>query len=128
MLAKVIAYDIMILHWQMLLPTFIVSYWFMTDFIVKDYGYSFISQLADVIAFIVCGRCEPHVNTYSIWKVLSETELKFCSRLTSFRSQTLLLLLVCLGKCYSFEYPKKCCSIQFRLISIIMVYICSKML
>ena len=51
----------------MLLPTFIVSYWFMTDVIVKDYGYSFITQLADVIAFIVCGRCEPHVNTYCLF-------------------------------------------------------------
>ena len=37
-------------------------------------------------------------NIISIWKVLSETELKFSSKLTSFRSQTWLLLLVCLGK------------------------------
>ena len=52
-----------------------------------------------------------HNSTF--WKVLSETELKFCSKLTSFRSQTWLLLLVCLRKCFPFEYPKECCSIQF---------------
>ena len=50
------------------------------------------------------------MNT-SIWKVLSETEPKFCSKLTSFCSQTWLLLLVCLGKCFPFEYLKECCSI-----------------
>ena len=49
----------------------------------------------------------------SIRKVLFETELKFCSKVTSFRSQTWLLLLVCLGKCFPFEKPKDCCSIQF---------------
>ena len=54
-----------------------------------------------------------HSVIESIWKVLSKTELKFCSKLTSFRSQTWLLLLVCLGKCFPFEYPKECCSIQF---------------
>ena len=37
----------------------------MTDVIAKDYDYSF-SQLAEVIAFIVCGRCEPHVNRYCL--------------------------------------------------------------
>ena len=37
--------------------------------------------------------------------------MKFSSKLTSFCSQTWLLLLVCLGKCFSLEYPKKCCSI-----------------
>ena len=57
----------LLLHQQMLLLTFIVSYWFMTDVIVKDYGYSLIAQLADVIAFIVCGRCEPHVDTYCLF-------------------------------------------------------------
>ena len=36
----------------------------------------------------------------SIWKVLSETELKFSSKLTSFCSQTWLLLLVCLGNVF----------------------------
>ena len=39
----------------------------MTNVIVKDYGYSFIAQLADVTAFIVCGRCEPHVDTYCLF-------------------------------------------------------------
>ena len=53
-----------------------------------------------------------HSVIESIWKVLSETELKFSSKLTSFHSQTWLLLLVCLGKCFPFEYPKEC-SIQF---------------
>ena len=48
-----------------------------------------------------------------IRKVLFETELKFCSKVTSFRSQTWLLLLVCLGKCFPFEKPKDCCTIQF---------------
>ena len=43
----------LLLHWQMLLPTFIALYWFMTDVIAKDYDYSFFSQMADVIAFIV---------------------------------------------------------------------------
>ena len=38
----------------------------MTDVIAKDYDYSFFSQLAYVIAFIVCGRCEPHVNRYCL--------------------------------------------------------------
>ena len=52
-----------------------------------------------------------HSVIKSIWKVLSETELKFSSKLTSFCSQTWLFLLVCLGKCFSLEYPKKCCSI-----------------
>ena len=47
----------------------------------------------------------------SIWKVLSETELKLSSKLTSFCSQTWLLLLVCLGKCIALRYPKKCCSL-----------------
>ena len=51
----------------------------MTDVIVKDYGYSFIAQLADVIAFIVCGRCETHIvcsvadgmgTYYNNWQVL----------------------------------------------------------
>ena len=46
-----------------------------------------------------------------LWKVLSETELRFSSKLTSFCSQTWLLLLVCLGKCFPLEYPKECCSI-----------------
>ena len=45
-------------------------------------------------------------------RFLFETELKFCSKLTSFCSQTWLLLLVCLGKCFPFEIPKDCCSIQ----------------
>ena len=54
-------------------------------------------------------------NQYSssIREVLFETELKFCSKVTSFCSQTWLLLLVCLGKCFPFEKPKDCCSIQF---------------
>ena len=38
----------------------------MTDVIAKDYDYSFFSQLADVIAFIVCGRYEPHLNRYCL--------------------------------------------------------------
>ena len=38
----------------------------MTDVITKDYEYSLFSQLADVIAFIVCGRCEPHLNRYCL--------------------------------------------------------------
>ena len=46
-------------------------------------------------------------------RVLFETELKFCSKVTSFHSQTWLLLLVCLGKCFPFEKPKDCSSIQF---------------
>ena len=46
-----------------------------------------------------------------ILKVLYETELKFCSELTSFCSQTWLLLLVCLGKCFALRYPKNCCSL-----------------
>ena len=49
-----------------------------------------------------------HSIIKSILKVLSETELKICSKLTSFCSQTWLLLLVCLGKCYALRYPKKC--------------------
>ena len=52
-------------------------------------------------------------NYLSIREVLFETELKFCSKVTSFCSQTWLLLLVCLGKCFPFEKPKDCCSIQF---------------
>ena len=52
-----------------------------------------------------------HSVIESIWKVLSETELKFSSKLTSFCSQTWLLLLICLGKCFPLEYPKECCSI-----------------
>ena len=63
-----------------------------------------------------CHTCQ-HIHTINteipLWKVLSETELKFSSKLTSFCSQTWLLLLVCLGKCFPFEYPKECCSIQF---------------
>ena len=54
-----------------------------------------------------------HSVIESIRKVLFETELKFCSKVTSFCSQTWLLLLVCLGKCFPFEKPKDCCSIQF---------------
>ena len=38
----------------------------MTDVIDKDYDYSFFPQLANVIAFIVSGRCEPHVNRYCL--------------------------------------------------------------
>ena len=38
----------------------------MTDVIAKDYEYSLFSQLADVIAFIVFGRCEPHLNRYCL--------------------------------------------------------------
>ena len=49
----------------------------------------------------------------SIWDVLSETELKLSSKLTSFCSQTWLLLLVCLGKCFTLRYSQKCCSLQF---------------
>ena len=52
-----------------------------------------------------------HSVIKSIGKVLSETQLKFSSKLMSFHSQTWLLLLVCLGKCFSLESPKKCCSI-----------------
>ena len=43
-------------------------------------------------------RLNTKYNLDSIWKVLYETELKLSSKLTSFHSQTwLLLLLVCLG-------------------------------
>ena len=52
-----------------------------------------------------------HSVIKSIWKDLSETELKLSSKLTSFCSQTWLLLLVCLGKCFALRYPKKCCSL-----------------
>ena len=38
----------------------------MTDVIAKDYDYSFFSQLVEVIAFIDCSRCEPHVNRYCL--------------------------------------------------------------
>ena len=57
--------------WQLFIaltdvPTLIVSYWLITDVIAKDYDYSFFSQLAEVIVFIVCGRCKPHVKRYCL--------------------------------------------------------------
>ena len=61
----------------------------------------------DTYSVLGNSKCE------SIRKVLFETELKFCSKVTSFHSQTWLFLLVCLGKCFPFEKPKDCCTIQF---------------
>ena len=55
MLADVIAYDIVtvVIALPDVIANIYLSYWFMTDVIAKDYDYSFYSQLADVIAFIV---------------------------------------------------------------------------
>ena len=104
-------------------------------------GRDFLLQHHITVCYAADGRCIldyqqhelvvyqiSHSVIESIWKVLSETELKFSSKLTSFCSQRWLLLLVCLGKCFPLECPKECCSIQFLTISIIMVFICSKML
>ena len=49
---------------------------------------------------------EKHVKR-SIWKVLYETELNLSSKLTSFCSQTWLLLLVCMGKCLPYDIQRK---------------------
>ena len=92
MLADVIAYDIM---------TVVIA---LKDVIANIYciilindrcycqglWYSLFSQLADVIAFIVCGRHEPHLNRYCLnmdtshsvclnvdWLIFSRTESNF---------------------------------------------------